>query len=267
MPDPEVLSRLTLAHALAREAGNRTLDLFFRRTARVETKIDGTAVTEADRACEKFLRDGIRAAFPTDAVLGEEFGPSDGTSGYRWVLDPIDGTTSFIHGVPLYGTLVAVEHAGRPVAGVIHMPALDETVYAARGHGAWHSRHGSAPAPARVSTVDALSRAMVVTTSLDYFSSPSAREAWMDIRSRAAATRGWSDCYAFLLVATGRADAAVEPSVKLWDVAAVQPIIEEAGGIFSDWSGRPDATAPMCLVSNGRIHTELLGLLGRHPSV
>jgi histidinol phosphatase-like enzyme (inositol monophosphatase family) len=267
MPDPEILGRLALAQRLAREAGGRTLDLFLSRSARVETKLDGTAVTEADRACERFLRDGIRAAFPTDAVLGEEFGLTDGPSGFRWILDPIDGTTSFVHGVPLYGTLVAVEHAGRPVAGVIHMPALNETVFAARGHGAWHSSHGSPPIPARVSTVDRLARSMVVTTSLDYFVPSGALDVWTAIRARAGATRGWSDCYAFLLVATGRAEAAVEPSVKLWDVAAVQPIIEEAGGLFSDWSGRPDATAPMCLASNGRIHAELLELTRAHRPV
>jgi histidinol phosphatase-like enzyme (inositol monophosphatase family) len=207
------------------------------------------------------MRDGIRAAFPEDAVLGEEFGLTEGPSGYRWVLDPIDGTTSFIHGVPLYGTLIAVEREGRPVAGVIHMPALDETAYASLGHGAWHQRAGGAPVPAHVSATESLSRAMVVTTSLDYFPSRAAHDAWLAIRARACATRGWSDCYAFLLVATGRADAAVEPSVKVWDVSAVRPIIEEAGGRFSDWSGRADATAPMCVVSNGRIHAELLDLL------
>lgn len=261
MPEPEILSRLALAQNLARQAGGRTLDLFFRGSAHVETKLDGTAVTEADKACERFLRDGIRAAFPADAVLGEEYGLSEGSSGYRWVLDPIDGTTSFIHGVPLFGTLVAIEHAGRPIAGVIHMPALNETVFAATGHGAWHSRLGAPPVPARVSSVSSLAGAMVVTTSLDYFTSPGAQDAWTAIRRKARATRGWSDCYAFLLVATGRADAAVEPSVKLWDVAAVQPIIEEAGGKFSDWSGRPDATSPMCLASNGLLHGELLELI------
>jgi histidinol-phosphatase len=261
MPDSAILSRLDLARSLAREAGLRTLGPFFGRSLTVHTKRDGTAVTEADRACETFLRDGILTAFPADAVLGEEFGLTEGDSGYRWILDPIDGTTSFIHGVPLFGTLIAVEHEGRPAAGVIHMPALDETVYAARGSGAWHSRAGSDPARARVSAVDRLAEAMVITTSLDYFKPAGIASAWDAIRARSSATRGWSDCYAFLLVATGRAEAAVEPCVKLWDVAAIQPIIEEAGGIFSDWSGRPDASAPMCLATNGRIHDELLSIV------
>jgi histidinol-phosphatase len=261
MLDADITRRLELALHLAQAGGRQTLGRFQTGPLAVETKRDGTAVTEADRACERFLRDGIGSAFPDDAILGEEYGLSAGASGFRWILDPIDGTTSFIHGVPLFGTLVAVEHGGQAVAGVIHMPALDETVYAARGHGAWHTFRGCAPAPARVSGVDRLSHAMVVTTSLDYFEASGTSATWTTVRRSAGATRGWSDCYAFLLVATGRADAAVEPVVKVWDIAPMQPILAEAGGVLTDWRGNPDLSAPMCLASNGRIHNELLEIL------
>ena len=148
----DLRNRLELALASAREAGRSTLEYFRSADLSVELKRDDSPVTIADRQAEKLLRERIAARFPDDAVLGEEFGEAPGTSGFRWILDPIDGTKSFIHGVPLYGTLVGVEHQGRPVLGVIYMPALDECAYAARGEGSWYTRGESAPQPARVST-------------------------------------------------------------------------------------------------------------------
>ena len=146
-----MIPRLDVALAAAREAGRLTLEYFLRAGLAVELKADDSPVTVADREAEQALRARISSEFPDDAILGEEFPERPGSSGYRWILDPIDGTKSFIHGVPLYGTLIGVERAGRSVVGVIQLPALDQCVYAAAGQGAWHVAGGGPPQPARVS--------------------------------------------------------------------------------------------------------------------
>ena len=158
----QLSERLELARSAAREAGKLTLEFFQRADLAVERKADQSPVTAADREAEQLMRERIAAAFPDDAILGEEFPDRRGTSGYRWILDPIDGTKSFIHGVPLYGTLIGLEHGLQSVLGVIQIPALDECVYAAAGQGAWHVRGGAAPAPARVSQTPAIGRLAVL---------------------------------------------------------------------------------------------------------
>lgn len=262
-PAAELRPRLDLALAAAREAGRLTFDYFNQSSLAIEDKADGSPVTAADRAAERRLRELIAAAFPDDAILGEEFGEHPGSTPYRWILDPIDGTRSFIHGVPLYGTLVAVEdlRTGEAVVGVIHMPALHgETVYAARGLGAWHARGDAAPVPARVSTVATLAGSMYVTTSLDYFSMNNASQVMAAMRQACKSSRGWSDCYGHVLIATGRAEVATELQIRVWDVAATQVIVEEAGGAFSDWAGARTIHAPRILVSNGLVHAESLAI-------
>jgi len=254
-------SRLRFAIETARAAGERTLRLFDTPALAVDTKQDGSVVTEADRDAERFLREEIGSAFPEDGILGEEFGEREGTSGYRWILDPIDGTRSFVHGVPLYGTLVAVERERRSVAGVIRMPALDETVYAARGEGAWRQKGGDDPVPARVSGVAALERAMLCTTAFDYFASGGREAIWFELARACGATRGWSDCYAHVLLATGRVEAVVEPEIKPWDIAPMTVIVEEAGGMCTDWSGVVTAYSPRALATNGLVHEAVLWLL------
>lgn len=261
MPDHDLQQRLDLALHAAIEAGKVTLELFHSRALGIETKDDGTPVTRADRMAEHAFRQIIGARYPADAVAGEEYGYCPGTSPYTWIIDPIDGTFSFIHGVPLYGTLVGLEKNGEMVAGVIHMPALRETVYAARGCGAWHRIADADPTPARVSAVASLDRALVLTTSSDYFRKAHLLETLDVIQRQAGHNRGWSDCYAALLVATGRADAVVEPLIHKWDVAAIQPIIEEAGGRSTDWSGASTVESPDFLISNGHIHEALRALL------
>ena len=151
MSSDDLKPRLESAVAFARQAGDFTLTHFQRDDLAVETKADASPVTVADRGAEQLLRSLIAAAFPTDGILGEELGEQPGTSGYRWILDPIDGTKSFIHGVPLFGTLVGIERGGRSVVGVIHIPALAETAYAAAGQGAWYVKGDAAPRRARVS--------------------------------------------------------------------------------------------------------------------
>ena len=262
MPN-ELQSRLDAAVRFALAAGDHTLGPFRAQRFAVDLKRDGSVVTEIDRSAETLLRSLIQSDFPDDAILGEEHDDTPGTSGYRWVLDPIDGTASFVRGVPLYGTLVAVEHEGRSVVGVIHMPALDETVYAGAGMGAWHRVGDADPMPARVSSVGALSDAMVTYTSHDYFSSNRQMGVFHAINDAAKSTRGWSDCYAHVLVATGRADAAVEPGINLWDVAPMTVIHAEAGGRATGWSGEVTAAERFFLASNGTIHDELLDLIAK----
>lgn len=261
--EKEVEERLGFALELAREGGAETLRFFRRGLLGVETKTDGSPVTDADRACEEIIRRGLAERYPGDGVLGEEFGEREGESGYRWVIDPIDGTFSFMHGVPLYTTLIGVERVedGRAVAGVIHAPALSETVWARLGGGAWHVEGGGPARPARVSGESRLSGATVATTSLEYWGKAGV-ETWLRIARACAHTRGWPDAYAAILTATGRCDAFVEPILKRWDVAPFWPIFAEAGGRVSDWQGRDEPDAGSIVVSNGAIHDELAGVVG-----
>ncbi len=263
MPEADpIFARLEFSLECAREAGELTLRAFRSRRFAVDAKDDGSHVTDADRDAETLIRDALERVFPDDGVFGEEHGERAGTSGYRWLIDPIDGTASFVHGVPLYGTLIAVERDGASVAGVIHMPALGETVHAARGHGAWHTTSESREAaPARVSTTRTLRESLLVMTAFDYFAKAGREAVFARLARAFARTRGWSDCYAHLLVATGRAEAAVEPSIKPWDVAPMTVILEEAGGRYTDWHGRASAYGPDGASTNGLIHEELLATL------
>lgn len=236
MATAEIQSRLQLAVEIAIEAGQITLRYFGKNVA-VERKADDSPVTIADRASEQHLRQRIAAAFPADAILGEEFGEQPGTSGYRWILDPIDGTKSFIHGVPLYGTLIGVEFQQTSCLGVIHIPTSRETVYAATGQGAWFIQDGSPPQPARVGACQHLEEALFCTSEVDGFYKVDRFDAFAKLSRAAKLVRTWGDCYGYLLVATGRADLMVDPRMHVWDAAALLPILREAGGAFTDWQG------------------------------
>lgn len=254
--DADALAARHLAAAeLALAAGRRTLDTFMDSTLAVEKKRDGSVVTAADRAAESWIRDELAERFPEDGVLGEEHGERAGSNDWRWVLDPIDGTVSYVHGVPLYGTLIAVEWKGVPVVGVIEMPALDERVHAAIGRGATHARGGHDDVPARVSRVDDVADAVVAVTGLDLFHrEPGGMDRLERIIGTFRLVRGWSDCYAHLLAATGRVDAVIEPTMAWWDVAAMIPIMREAGGICTGWDNGPAAADAPCISSNGLVH-------------
>lgn len=263
MHEEELTRRLDFARHAAREAGRVTLHYFNSRNLGIQTKADGSPVTQADRMAEHEFRQLVGARYPADAVAGEEYGLCPGTNRLTWIIDPIDGTFSFIHGVPLYGTLVGLECSGRMLLGVVHMPALNESVYAARGLGAWHAVGDADPVPAHVSGVTSLHDATLLMTSSDYFRQAGLLDTLRDLQQAAGHTRGWSDCYAALLVATGRAEAVIEPNIHKWDVAAIQPIIEEAGGRYSDWSGVNSIESPDALISNGHVHEPLLRLLSK----
>ena len=254
--------RLALAVAAAREAGRLTLDHFRGEDLAVERKGDDSPVTVADRGAERLLRERIAAAFPADAILGEEFPEKEGSSGFRWILDPIDGTKSFIHGVPLYATLVGLEEGERSVAGVIVIPALDEHLYAAVGGGAWYAVGDEPPRPAKVSSCPRLAEGLFVTSEVVSFVRHDRAAAFERLQEAARLTRTWGDAYGYLLVATGRAEVMVDPVMAVWDAAALLPVLTEAGGTFTDWRGRSTIHGGEGVATNGLVLDEVLGLLG-----
>lgn len=251
-PDVEQ-SLVDLAVELATGAGALTRKWFDRGSVAFDTKDDGTPVTEADKAAEKYLREQIALAFPTDAVIGEEGSPRGGTSGRTWIIDPIDGTKSFTHGVPLYGTLLAVHDEHGPAVGVIVMPALDEVVAAGRGLGCTYNG-----VPTSVNDVDTLAESYLITSGFDYWPDPDpvqrAIESELTIRT-------WGDAYGYVLLATGRTEAMVDPLINLWDVAPMQVIVPEAGGRVSDQSGGDWTEGSTFVASNGLIHQSLVSTL------
>ena len=260
MSQDAIKQRLDLAIKSAKSAGEITLKYYQQSTLQVETKSDESPVTIADRQAEEHLREEITKAFPEDAILGEEFPEKEGTSGFRWILDPIDGTKSFIHGVPLYGTLIGVEFESQPTIGVINHPPLNEMVYAMKGGGAWYVRNQQSPLAAKVSNVEKLSDSLFSTTSVKEFDKTNRREVYEQLLQTAKLSRGWGDCYGYTLVATGRAEVMVDPAMHVWDCAALMPIIEEAGGSFTDWQGTPTIHSEEAIATNGKILEEVLAI-------
>lgn len=265
VPDPDVAARLATALDAIRASTAATLAWFRHPDLGVEVKADNSPVTIADRAAEEVLRGHLLREWPDDGFLGEESGAVDGRSGFEWIVDPIDGTKSFIRGVPLWATLVGCRRGGQGVLGVIAIPALDEAVYAARGGGAWHVERGGVATPARVSRRGALATALVTTS--DFTSFGRRRDPAAGRTSRGAleqacqVARTWGDGYGYLLVATGRAEVMVDPLMNPWDAAAVEPVIAEAGGRFTDWRGEPRIDGGDGVATNGLVHDAVLALL------
>jgi len=260
-PNPEdVQSRLAVAIEAGRAAGDVTLGYFGRDNFEVELKADASPVTVADRESEQLLRSRIQKAFPNDAIVGEEFDNVAGSSPYRWIVDPIDGTKSFIHGVPLYGTMVGVEFQGRCVVGVLVFPGLGEYLYASVGKGAWYVRGDDAPRRANVSRTTQLEASLFCVTSVASFSTMGRGEAFQQLIEATQLTRTWGDCYGYLLVATGRAEVMIDAVMNVWDAAALQPIIEEAGGTFTDWKGEPTIHNGEGIATNGHVLEQVLAI-------
>jgi histidinol-phosphatase len=251
--DPALLDE---AVDLLRQAGTLTLEWFRSDTLAVDQKGDGTPVTAADKAAERFLREAIEARHPDDAIIGEEEANRAGTSGRTWIVDPIDGTKAFTHGVALYCNLLAINDAEGPAIGVINMPALGETVYAGRGLGCF--LNGS---PVRVSTHATLDQAHVSTCSFGNWSD----DLLLRVRAAQPILRTWGDGYGYALVASGRIEAMVDPEVALWDVAPMPVIMAEAGGRFTAFDGSEDPGAGSGIASNGLVHDELFALLTAGP--
>ena len=223
---------LETAVELAQRAGRLSLKWFSNQLLNPQTKSDGSLVTEADLATEEFMIAELQKLFPEDSIVGEEHGCQGGTSGRLWTIDPIDGTRSFVHGVPLFATLLAMMDSTGPRLGVTVIPALDEAVWAGRGLGAYH-RSGTGIRPARVSSTSSLETACITTSGLEYL--PAKLGAWLT--QRRGVTRTWGDGYGYVLLATGRADIMIDPGLSLWDVAPMLVIVPEAGGCITTLDG------------------------------
>ncbi len=240
---------------VARLAGDVALR-HFKSALVVEWKGDGSPVTIADREAEAAARTWISARFPNDGIVGEEMGALDRGGSRRWIIDPIDGTKTFVHGVPLWGTLVAVANGNEILAGAAYFPALGEMLCAAPGAGCWWN--GSR---AWVSSVNRVADATVLTTDEQFEAAPERRDAWRTLASRARLVRSWGDCYGYLLVATGRAEAMVDGKLADWDAAALMPAIVEAGGTFTDWHGAATPFGGSAIATNAALATDVRALL------
>lgn len=258
--------RMEAACGMARAAGELILGYYQHPELAIELKADASPVTLADREAERLIRERIADAFPDDAILGEEFGEQPGTSGWRWILDPVDGTKSFVHGVPLFGTLIGIENEGRAEVGVCRMPALDEMAWAGSGLGCWWQQGSGEPRAARVSSTAKLSEALLCYTSYGYFASSGQTAVFEALREGCRISRGWGDCYGHLLVATGRADAIVEPELHPWDAAALIPLVREAGGHFLDWNGVESFESGDGMSLNAALRDEVLGIVMAHST-
>jgi histidinol-phosphatase len=260
LPYPEYAE---FAESAARAAGEITLR-YFQKLPGVEYKADRSPVTVADRDSERLLRGRIEERFPTHGILGEEFGLARAEAELRWLLDPIDGTASYIRGVPLYGVMLALVERGPegptendPVVGVVHFPALGETLVAWRGGGCWWNG-----VRARVSDVARIEDATLLLTDPAGRREGTKHAGYERLRARVMMERGWGDCYGHALVATGRADIMLDPALHEWDAAPLIPIVEEAGGRFTDWKGNRTISGGDGFATNAPLYEEVLNVIG-----
>jgi histidinol-phosphatase len=253
--NPEWKNRYAVALDAAANAG-RLAKKYFDDTFKIEWKVDQSPVTVADRDAEMLLRQELLGAFPKDGFLGEEYGDTSGTSGFRWIIDPIDGTRSFVRGIPIWATLVGLESRGEQVAGVCEVPALGQTYRALRGDGAYRGDRRL-----RVSDVATLDEAMMFYSSLSWFVRAGKQAEFLTLAARTQRQRGFGDFYGFVLVAQGSGELMVEHGVHAWDVAALKPIVEEAGGRLTDWDDTPTIHRTDVIASNGRLHEAALQIL------
>lgn len=246
---------LDFAVGAARQAGEITLE-YFQTALSPERKPDRTFVTVADRKAEERLRALIREAYPDHGIVGEEFGEEQGRSGWTWIIDPLDGTASFLHGVPLFGVLLGLEVDGEVVLGVANFPSLGELVCAGKGVGCfWNGRR------AAVSTVDDLQEALLLYTDGANFEPHGREAAFCHLLAAARMHRSWGDCYGHILVATGRAEVMLDPVMSVWDCAALLPIVSEAGGTFTDWEGQPTIRGGNAISTNGRLFEQVMHIV------
>ncbi len=251
---------LEFALRMADVADRITEARFRARDLRVDRKPDRTPVTDADTAVEDAIRAVLTEQRPADVVVGEERG-GEAADGRAWVIDPIDGTKNFLRGVPAWATLIALVDGGRPVVGVISAPALGRRWWAATGAGAWSTVGGGEPARISVSGVQEICDAYSSTTHLSTWTEYHSREAYLRLVDACWENRAFGDFWHHCLVAEGAIDLAAEPVINPWDVAAVQVIVEEAGGRFTDLSGNPRYDGGNALSSNGLLHEVALRLL------
>jgi histidinol-phosphatase len=246
---------MNAAAEVATIAGNVARQYYGKNPA-VQVKKDGSPVSAADFDAERAAREWIVKNLPSDGIVGEELPTTRESAKRRWMLDPIDGTFTFLQNVPLWGTLVAVVEGEDVIAGAAYFPALDETIVAAPGKGAWWN--GSRTS---VSQVSELKSARLVTTDARFNRDASRRDRWLQLQNGAQAMRTWGDCYGYLLVATGRADVMVDDVISAWDGAALLPVIIEAGGAFTDWKGRTTAFGGDAIATNSLLANAVRDIL------
>jgi histidinol-phosphatase len=252
---------LSLAHMLADTADKISMDRFRALDLRVEAKPDLTPVSDADQAVEKALRSTLSRTRPRDGVLGEEFGvtaAAAGPSHRQWVIDPIDGTKNYIRGVPIWATLIALMDGDQPVVGLVSAPALGRRWWAATGHGAYAGRHTAAATPIKVSGVRRIGDASFCYADLNGWEETGRLDPVLDMIRQSWRSRAYGDFYGYMLVAEGAVDIMVEPELSLWDLAALIPIVTEAGGTFTDLTGRPGPGGGSAVATNGKLHEEVL---------
>lgn len=248
-------SVLEFALDAAWQAGRITLG-YFQNGIVPDRKADDSPVTIADKTSEKKIRELLTRYWPDDGIIGEEFGDQAGTSGYSWTVDPIDGTKSFVQGVPIYAVLLSLTDGKRPLVGVVHFPALNETVYAAQGNGCyWNGRR------TQVSAVNTVRESVLLTSDIDGFEKHKRVEPWERLMRASYFQRTWGDAYGYALVATGRAEIMIDPWMAIWDCGPLQVVMEEAGGTFTDWKGNPTIFAGEGLATNGRVFDEVMGMV------
>jgi len=251
---------LRLAHLLADDADSLTMSRFRALDLHVETKPDDSPVTDADRAVEESIRGTLRRARPRDAVVGEEFEPT-GWGPRRWIIDPIDGTKNFLRGVPVWATLIAIMVENEVVAGVVSAPALSRRWWAATGSGAWAGKSLMNASRCRVSGVSSLEFASLSYSSLQSWTEAGKRAAFLDLMDACWRTRAYGDFWSYMLLAEGAVDVVAEPELALYDMAALAPIVTEAGGSFTDLDGTPGPLGHGAVATNGALHDEVLGRL------
>jgi histidinol-phosphatase len=257
---------LALSHVLADTADAISMARFRALDLHVDAKPDLTPVSDADTAVERALRGTLARARPRDGVLGEEFGGTDAPAGpgtRQWIIDPIDGTKNFIRGVPIWATLIALMDGDQVMVGMVSAPALGRRWWAARGHGAFAGRHRAAATPIRVSGVGRLSDASFCYSELREWAEAGRLDGMLDLLGQCWRTRAYGDFYGYVLVAEGAVDAMAEPELSLWDMAALVPIVTEAGGTFTDLTGEPGPSGGSAVATNGKLHEDVLGRLTR----
>jgi histidinol-phosphatase len=252
-PDAELDAWLALAHAACDEADGMARAAF-RRDLEISTKPDRTFVTQADQAIERAIRGRIFAAYPDHGLVGEEYGTEAGNAPTRWYIDPIDGTHNFIRGVPLFGTLLAVERDGELQAAVLSAPALDERWWAWRAGGAWARNRGEAPRRIQVSGITTMGDAQILYGSGRDIAASGRAPGFSAILDAAWRERGFGDFWGYALVAEGAAEAMIEVELSPWDAAAPMLLVEEAGGRATDLEGRRAVDSGMFLTTNGHLH-------------
>ena len=251
---------LTLALELADAADEVTSSRFAAADLAIEAKPDLTPVTDADRAAEDVVRRLLAERRPDDGVLGEEGGESVGVGGRRWIVDPIDGTKNYVRRMPVWATLIALQIDGRVTVGVVSAPAMGRRWWAGRGEGAW-TRNAAGERRCQVSAVGSVSDAFVSYSSLAGWGKVGRMASFLRLTETVWRTRGFGDFWSHMLVAEGVVDISCEPEVSLWDLAALQPIVEEAGGRFSDLSGVDRADGGSAVCTNGLLHENVLRIL------